>query len=157
MPARAARGHAEAAAGQADATGVHRTPRMGVCNAAESLLVHRDVAGLLIEVGTGGGTGGLRGAVAPTPPRPSPGCVMSLRRGKPQRGTAGLHIAASANHGTHSLHQLIQLGRRERARRPQDDRLMNGDESVRKSHARPIDATAQKIIRADGHHGRERF
>jgi hypothetical protein len=58
------------------------------------------------------------------------------------RGTAGLHIAASENHGTHSLHQLSQLVRRERARRPQDDRLMNGDESVGKSHARPIDATA---------------
>ena len=57
-------------------------------------------------------------------------------------GTAGLHIAASTNHGTHSLHKLSQLGRRERAGRPQDDRLMNGDESVGKSHARPIDAAA---------------
>ena len=57
-------------------------------------------------------------------------------------GAGVLHIAASANHGTHSLHQLSQLGRRERAGRPQDDRLMNGDEPVRKSHARPIDATA---------------
>jgi len=70
---------------------------------------------------------------------------------------AVLHIAASANHGTHSLHQLSQLRRREPARRPQDDRLMNGNESVGKSHARPIDATAHEIIRADGHRGRVRF
>jgi len=63
---------------------------------------------------------------------------------KPPRGTAGLCINASTNQGTHSLHQLNQLGRRERARRPQDDRLMDGDESVRKSHARPIDATARE-------------
>jgi len=51
-------------------------------------------------------------------------------------------FAAGTNHGTHSLHKLSQLGRRERAGRPQDDRLMNGDESVGKSNARPIDATA---------------
>jgi len=58
------------------------------------------------------------------------------------QGTAGLRIAASTNHGTHSLHKLSKLGRRERAGRPQDDRLVNGDESVGKSHARPIDAAA---------------
>ena len=43
------------------------------------------IEGLLIEVGTGSGTGGFRWAVAPIPPRRSPGCGMSLRRGKPQR------------------------------------------------------------------------
>ncbi len=59
-----------------------------------------------------------------------------------RQGTAGLRIAASTNHGTHSLRKLSELGRRERAGRPQDDRLMNGDESVGKSHARPIDAAA---------------
>jgi len=57
-------------------------------------------------------------------------------------GAAVLRIAASANHGTHPLNQFSQLERRERASRPQDDRLMNGAESAGKSHARPIDATA---------------
>ncbi len=34
---------------------------------------------------------------------------------------------------------------------------MNGAESVRKSHAWPMDAAAHEIIRADGHRGRVGF
>jgi hypothetical protein len=51
-----------------------------------------------------------------------------------ERDTACSRSTTRANHSTHSFHKLGQLGWRERAHNPQDDRFMGSDEPVRKSH-----------------------
>ncbi len=74
-----------------------------------------------------------------------------------ERGTARSRSATRANHSTHSFHKLGQLGWRERARSPQDDRFMDSDEPVRKSHTWSIDSTPHEICCVDGHRCRVRF
>jgi len=74
--------------------------------------------------------------------------------GEPERdeeGTTGLPLASGVDHGAYSLHKFAQFGGGELASGPQDNCLMDSDQPVGQSHARPIDAAGYKIGRVDGY------